>query len=1180
MQFMQKTAYARACPVVRKFRKNVSLPASLPGALFNQTMARIMRITALLMLITCLHVSAKSLSQSISLSANNMPVKEVFKAIEKQTGYVVFINSEDLDITKPVTIKAVNMPLSQFLPAILKGQSFDYSITKKTIFIFRKNATPANVTSVAAKDTTIGGRVTDDKGLPLAGANITVNGAKNANYSSDQDGMFTLRAAPGDVLVISYIGFTTTTAQVPLDSRYVTVKLTPKSTKLQETVIVSTGYQRLPKERAAGSFGIINQSTLEKRSNYDISTYMEGQVPGLLISPTGDITIRGESTISSTADKNPLIVVDGFPIERPISSINPNDIESITVLKDASAASIWGVRASNGVIVIQTKRGASSVKNLDVSFTSTLSITEQPSLSALPFASTQSFIDYEKYRVDNKLVNFVGKPRPAISPVIDAYMNHPATADALVDSLKNIHSFDEFSSLFMRPATRQQYAINIGGKGAQTSQRMSFSYDKVNESFNQNSSERYVADVFETMRIVPKVNLEVGLNYVVNNVRNNGMSLSDIKKLLPYQTIVDANGNYVPQPQTFYQSDKDSLVKAGLPYNWDYNMLQDYRNNNNVTKNNYVVANTRLNYNIFKGLDANVSYQFESGTTGITNLYNQETYYTRNMVNFSSSIKNNVVTSGIPKGSIYKESANRFYSHTLRGQLRYDGALDKKGEHYLSGIAGLEIREVGNKFSNQTKYGYNEQSLQYTPVDYTHYYTNIIGGQALIPDETVFQDIVNRFVSYYGNVGYTFKDRYTLNGSGRLDKTNLFGSSDRYRNVWLWSSGISWQIHKEPFFKSDFFKSLILRATYGINGNVDRSTSPYLIANVATDRQTNLPYAYVSNPSNPLLRWEKTAVVNVGVDFSILKDRLRGSVEYYNRYSTDLLGNSTVNGTYGFNSAYINYASLRNTGTDIRLTGVIVKSAFNWNATLNYSYNKNKVTKVDLPQKSVGAYLASVAQEGLPLHYLYSYKWAGLSSTGAPQVYNEKGAVVDYKTDVTDPAALLYQGSTVPTHYGALINEFSYKGFSLVTNFTFKLGYKFLVPVIKYQTVSDNAYQVMNDWDKRWKQPGDEKITNTPAAPTSISGLNIYDKYAQYADVNVESASIIRFRELLLNYTFPSAWIKKYPSSKLTLGIQIRNLASYKFNKAGLDPEYLTLDLNNIALPPRPEYSFIIRANF
>ncbi|MBV4358891.1 SusC/RagA family TonB-linked outer membrane protein [Pinibacter aurantiacus] len=1176
---MQKTAYARVCPAVKDFRKIVSSGFGSPGVLFNQPMARIMRITAILMLITCLHVSAKSLSQSISLSASNMPVKEVFKAIEKQTGYVVFINAEDLESTKPVTINAVNMPLSQFLPAILKGQSFDFSITKKTIFIFRKT-TPAAVTAHVARDTTIGGRVTDDKGLPLAGANIIVNGDKRANYSTDQDGLFTLRAAPGDLLVISYVGFATTTAQIPLDSRYIAVKLVPKSTKLQETVIVSTGYQRLPKERAAGSFGIINQSTLEKRSNYDISTYMEGQVPGLLIAPNGDITIRGESTISSTADKNPLIVVDGFPIERPIESINPNDIESITVLKDASAASIWGVRASNGVIVIQTKRGASSVKSLDVSFTSTLSITQKPSLSVLPFASTKSFIDFEKYRVDNHLVNFVGKPRPAISPVIDAYMNHPATADALVDSLQNIHSFDEFSSLFMRPATRQQYAINIAGKGAQTSQRVSFSYDKVNESFNQNSSERYVADLFETMRIVPKLNLEMGLNYVVNNVKNNGMLLSDIKKLLPYQTIEDANGNYVPQPQTFYQADKDSLVKAGLPYNWDYNMLREYRNNNYVTKNSYVVANTRLNYNIFKGLDANVSYQYESGTTGVNNLFNQETYYTRNAVNFSSSIKNNVVTSGIPKGSIYKESANRFYSHTLRGQLRYDGALSKNGEHYLSGIAGLEIREVGNKFSSQTKYGYNEQSLQYTPVDYTHYYTNIIGSQQLIPDETVFQDILNRFVSYYGNVGYTFKDRYTLNGSGRLDKTNLFGSSDRYRNVWLWSSGISWQIHKEPFFKSDFFRSLILRATYGINGNVDRSTSPYLIANVATDRQTNLPYAYVSNPSNPLLRWEKTAVTNIGIDFSILNDRLRGSLEYYNRYSTDLLGNSTVNGTYGFNSAYINYASLRNSGTDIRLTGAIIKGAFNWNATLNYSYNKNKVTKVDLPQKSVGAYLASVAQEGLPLHYLYSYKWAGLSSTGAPQVYNEKGNVVDYKTDVNDPAALLYQGSMVPTHYGAFINEFSYKGFSLVTNFTFKFGYKFLVPVIKYQTVSDNAFQVMNDWDKRWKKPGDEKLTNTPAAPTSISGLNIYDKYAQYADVNVESASIIRFRELLLNYTFPSAWMKKYPSSKLTLGVQIRNLASYKFNKAGLDPEYLTLDLNNIALPPRPEYSFIIRANF
>ncbi|QEC45588.1 SusC/RagA family TonB-linked outer membrane protein [Pseudobacter ginsenosidimutans] len=1138
----------------------------------------LMKCMIFFLLITISQATAKGWAQTVTYTAKNASIEQALEAVRKQTGYEFFFRASDLKDAKPVTIQSRNMPLEAFLNQLFKDQPVTWEIRNKNIVVTRR-PTPTPDRSLTQAAIVVTGRITDTAGHPLQGATISIRG-KNNSTTSDQQGLFSLEAATGETLIISYVGFETTTVTVRNEMQPLSILLKP-ARKLEDEVVVSTGYQRLPRERATGSFGVMNQAAIEKRSNLNILSYLEGQVPGLLTASDGRITIRGQSTMVN-ANRDPLIVVDGFPIERSVQTINANDVESISVLKDASAASIWGVRAANGVIVIQTKRGQSSRKPLDVNFTSTFSITPVPDFSELPFASSSSFMDFEKFRVDNNLTFFSGKPRPAISPVVDAYLNNPSSVAQLVESLKGNNAYDEFKDLFMHPATRQQYALALSGRGEKTSHRASFSYDKTGTEFKQNIANRFVADLFETVELHPSLRAELGLNYVRNNSSNNGMSYDDLRNLLPYQRIMGDDGSCIPQPNTFYQADKDALVATGYPYNWNYNLLQEFRNKANKTLTNNVTGIVALNYRIMDGIVAHAGYQYESGNTSITNLYNEETWFTRNTVNFSTSIRNNLPVSGIPKGSIYRENNNNFYSHTFRGQLKFDRRLGKSPNHYLTAIAGMEIRELGDKSSTQTKYGYDPQSLQFARVSYTTNYTDVLGATKLIPDETRFIDNRNRFVSFFSNAGYTFNDRYTLNASARLDKTNLFGSSKEYRNVWLWSAGAGWQLHKEHFFDVPVINSLVLRATYGINGNVDRSTSPFLIANVSTDQQTNRPYAYVANPANPLLRWEKTTVTNFGIDFSLLKSRIRGSIEYYNRQSEDLLGDATVNGTYGFNSAYINYASLNNRGVDIRLSGAVLNRELRWITTLNYSYNRNKVTKVDFPQKTVGSYLSVIAQKDKPLDYLYSYRWAGLSDAGVPRVYNEKGEIIDFKTDLADPAALMYEGSSVPPHYGAWINEFSYKRFSVTTNFTFKFGHYFRVPVIQYQSLFSGAVPVRKEWDARWQKQGDENLTNVPAAPTSITGLNVYDKYYQYADINVETASIIRFRELLINYTLPAKISARYPDANIVIGLQARNLASLNFNKADLDPEFQQFVpfSNSLSLPPRPELSLIIRANF
>ncbi|WP_167016728.1 SusC/RagA family TonB-linked outer membrane protein [Chitinophaga sp. Cy-1792] len=1139
---------------------------------------RLMKRIVLLLLLS-LQLNAAS-SQQVSLDLNNAPVEQFFREVKKQTSYVFFYDETITRQVQTVSVKIHNATLESALETCFKNQPITWKIVNKNIFLRLK---PANDNSFQEQTTfSVRGQVTDTKHAPIPFATVKLSPVNRGNVTDGQGGFNISGVAPGKyTLEITSVGFLPLTFSLEISNRDVTlgaIQLQPEISKLNEVAVVNTGYQRLPRERAAGSFGVVNTATLEKRNNYSLTSYLQGQVPGLLVNTNGTMTIRGQSTF--LADRNPLLVIDGFPVERDINTINPNDVESITILKDASAASIWGVRAANGVIVIQTKRGAASRKSMDISFSTALAYTKKPDLSNLPFASTKDFIDFEKYKVDHKLTTLFGKPRNAISPIADAYLNNPANAAAIADSLGRYNARQEYSDLFMQNTLRQQYNLSIAAKGEKSSTRGSFSYDNVPTYMKKTGNERFSADLFQSNALTKQLHLDMGLNFVMINNTNNGVSLDDLNNLLPYQQLQDANGNYIPQPRTFYQADKDALYKSGYPYNWNYNLLQEFRNNNNTTQNRNITAVAALTYMLPKGFSLHSSYQYENYSSTNTILENEESYDVRNQVNFSTYIKNGQIISGLPKGSIYSLAETHLQTHTFRNQVKFDDYIVNHN-HSLTAIAGLEIREVSGKSSGQTKYGYDPETLQFANLNYVNGYTNILGTTSYIRDATVFTDTKNRFVSLFSNAGYTYLDRYSINASARLDKTNLFGSSNKYRDVWLWSSGISWQVNKESFMDNSPFSSLILRATYGINGNVDRSTSPFLIAKVDKDAQTNLNYGYISNPANPLLRWEKTAVKNIGIDYALANNRLKGSVEYYERNSTDLLGNATVNGTYGFNSAYVNYASMRNSGVDVAITGLIINKALSFSTTLNYSYNSNKVISVDFPNPTVGAYTDGTAQAGKPLNYLYSYRWAGLSATGTPQVYDEKGNKTDYTKEMTSTAALVYQGTTVPPHYGGLFLNFGYQAFTLTAGFTYKFGHKFREPQLQYTKLFESASEVQKDWASRWQKPGDELITNVAAMPSSQTGLSVYDNYIRYADIHVATASNIRFSELLLNYNLPDAFSRKLRAQRITLSGQARNLGVYLFNKEKIDPEYAAdLSRSLLLLTPPPEFTFSIKANF
>lgn len=1128
----------------------------------------------------------------LSVTEKSVSLKNLIEKVEKMSGYNFFYNAQFVDVNQKVSINKKDVGLEELLAEIFKGTGIRYKIVDKQVVLSPANMVagdavkngngsqqPENKKETAQR--VAKGVVYDENGVSIPGASVTVK-STSVGVATNSKGEFSIILPPGRVLIsISCVGYQA--QDVQYFGKDIVVNLKPDLKKIEEVVV--TGYQTISKERATGAFARVTGETMERQSLKNILTKLEGQASGVLFDASGNITIRGVSTLRG--EKTPLVVVDGFPIEGSFENINPNDVESITVLKDAAAASIWGARAANGVIVIVSKKNGEKGAT-KVEFSSSVSVSSRPNLFDLKVAPTSSFLEMEKFLADN---NWQSLPTSSNAyPITDGMETYlllksgqltQEQADAKIAALRGVDVRKEFSDLFLRRAVRSQYNLAVSGSGERNSYYMSLNYDNDKSNSKRNDNSRLLSSLRMTSIISKRIKVNAGLTAGIRKNIENGISLSSIGQVSQYQTIVDENGRYVPQPKSYYQKTKEALVAKGYPYNWDYNLKQEYDNSDKKTINTDLKMNLGITLGLMEGLDLDGGVQYEWGDSKVNNLFNEETYAVRDQVNEFTSISNGKVVSNLPKGAILSQKYGNYSAFTTRAQLNLNRTL-WSDRHAVNAIAGIELRKVQDESSSLKKYGYDPQSLQYTAVNSTIFYPTAMGRTRSIGDATAFTYNENRFVSYYGNAAYTYDEKYTLTASARLDDSNLFGADSKYRNVPLWSAGVNWQIHKEKFFKVAVVNRLNLRLTYGTNGNVDKTTSPYLIAGVAKDPSDQHLFAYVQNPQNPTLRWEKTSVTNIGLDYVLFNDRVRGSLEYYSKYSSDLLGNVSLNSTYGFSSALMNTAEMTNKGIDCNVNVLVVNRAIKWDTGINFSYNNNEVVKVQLPSSTVNGYLSGSPMIGKPLGYMYSYQWAGLSADGMPQIYNEKNEVISYQKALSDPKGLHYDGNTVPKYYGSWQNEISYKGLMLSMLVTYKFGYKFRRSTISYQSINYSLDRnfVHADFDKRWKQPGDERFTDIPKIPENFSLTGGYfDQYTLRSTNTVEDASHIRFKEVILSYDLPKHIIRPAYLRSLNIGFQVRNLGVILFNKSGIDPEVNPI-LLGVGLPIKPEYTFSIKAIF
>jgi TonB-dependent starch-binding outer membrane protein SusC len=1007
---------------------------------------------------------------------------------------------------------------------------------------------------------------------PLDGATISILG-KQTKVLTNADGVFRILASDSSgVLLISFVGYQST--EINFNRREAgpfTVQLESNGTQLEE-VQVSTGYQTLPKERATGSFVQVDNELFNRSVSTDVISRLKGVTPSLAFDERAGaepkLSIRGRSTIF--ANDQPLIVLDNFPYEGDINSINPNDIESISILRDAAAASIWGVRAGNGVIVITTKKGQQN-KPVSIAFNANVTVGDKPNLFYEPKMHTSDYIDVEQFLFgkgyyDNDLND--DRNFPTISPVVGMLAQHRAgtiSSAELENSLAYYRSLDVRDDLlryFYQQTLNQQYALSFQGGGAKQNYFVSIGYDKNRGRMVGMANDRFTSNVRQVFNLMEDLTVGYNLTYSQTNSNQQGSISANSISAYPYNAIYDRNGQEQPLIRDFGLSFAQSASERGL-LDWQYFPLQELTAYDSQNKLNNIRFAPNIAYQLTKGLTVEARYQYERQLTSVRNLASERAYSTRNEINQFTELTADGSLYHVPLGAMLNFNSSDMFAHNGRAQLNYGY---KTRMHTISAVGGMEVRQIEMQGRTNKYLGYDVYSGTSKLVNYDELFRRYpSGSRARISNNERISGTLDRFRSYYVNGLYEFQQRISVSASARIDQTNLFGVKTNQRSVPLWSSGLKWNISNESFYRISWLPFFNTRFTYGYNGNFDKNVTAFLTASYTRDLISGERAALLGGVPNPRLRAEKTAMYNYAVEFGTRANRIRGKIEYYKKKGTDLIGSSPIDPTTGKTSFRGNVADMKGAGWDIELNTINTQGAVKWSTNLILNQVSDRVTSYEMAPAPISAYFndASLLGQayitpmvGRPLFGIYSYPWAGLNEKGDPQGYLNGRPSTAY-TSITNAYtidSLVFHGRALPAVTGAIRNTFSYRALSLSFNILFKTGYYFRRPSINYTNLFSSGFGHA-DFEKRWQNPGDEFHTDVPSMVyPAISAREIF--YAN-TETLVEKGDHIRLQDIRLDYDLGAFFSKRSAVKSCRIYLYANNIGIlWRANKQGLDPDF------------------------
>ena len=1185
--------------------KNHDIGFLLPKKIINLTFILFMRVSILVLYlgITSIYAIGAKAQNEISIKVKGASLQSLFTTIQQKSDYVFFYNDDLLSSAKKVNLEQYGT-VPEILNAALSDTGLSYTIIDKQIVI-KKNR---KIQQQEQQQFEVTGVVTDKSGNPLIGVNVLIAGKQSWDITREK-GDYRLAVTASDSLRFEYLGYKTKSVLVG-KQRVINVVLTPDVMELSGVAIVaSNGYTDIPKERVTGAFEVIGSKELAEVPTVDITQRLEGKLAGVNVDPrTGSIAIRGTNSYSATP---PLIVIDGFP--QPIndfafskrgvsggsilSYLNPDDVESITVLKDAAASSIWGSRAANGVVVVVTKKGKKAEPSIN--FSTTTTIGEKMDLGKLRVMNTAQYIDYEKDLVTGGFVtdnisNWQAKNPSAAQEIIFRQQRGDISIserDQLLTQLGQNDNLNQINKYLLRNSVTTQYDLSVSGGNDKSTYYLSLGYNKDQAAMRGNGSQSYSITLNNAFQLKSFLKLNTGINYVsssfqVNNTANEALSNVSNSALRPYDMIADENGNGINRYIIFRPEVAQGFEAKGyLP--WSYNYLNELNYSNVITKGANLRLNASLTATVTNWLNFEASGMYTSIDNKMRSTSELESYYSRNLINEATSVNTaGKLVYGIPVGSYLYNTLGANQSQSMRFQMNINKNFnDNNSVHFL---AGSEVREERREGSSQRFYGYNLDTNSGQSVNPTTYYTTIYGWQTYIgASDNSISKYRDRYLSYYGLGSYDFMNKYHVSGSMRFDDYNLLGASRKNRALPLWSVGGKWDINKESLFKNtNWLSDLALRVSYGKAGSAPGGgfgSQSAIISVGSIDFNTQLPTASISLPENPEIKWETTTTFNVGLDYGFFNNRLRGGVDVYYKKSKDILANLPYNPTYGWSYLNYNTATLDGNGVDLSISGVIINRAFKWNSSFNIAYNTNEVTDSRYVLNSTNQYFSAAPILGKSLGAVYAYNWAGLDANGQGTVYKKDGTIVNSNQGIAsiDKEDLKYMGTNVAPYFGGFMNDFSYKNFRLGVQITYYAGHVFRNTVLQnYPSYSGVQYGAVAKDElvaDRWRQAGDEAFTNVPGlANINYNSLNRY----QFADINVLPADNVRLQQISLGYNVPAEWLEKTFIKSLSFNFAARNLGLlWVKNDLGIDPQYLS-NGNYNTLAPQRNYTLQFNCSF
>nr|WP_236023458.1 SusC/RagA family TonB-linked outer membrane protein [Chitinophaga chungangae] len=1136
-------------------------------------------------------------------------IEDLFDEVRKQTGVNINFEVSVLDPDIKVTVNFKKATPEEIVEKITKDYGLDWIYLKGQIVIKKGPGTGA-VPKKEEETISVSGFVTDTLGNPLPGSTVIVKGTTRG-ATTGENGRYVLdNIPPRSTLVVLSIGYLSRQYRLDNETK-INFQMEPNVSQIAavEVTSVATGYQMLPKSRTTGSFVLIDSALLNRNPSSNILDRLEGVTSGLLTlraqtmnmyfiqkMPTINymgMALRGISTLSpNQVNSNPLLILDNFPYEGDIRNINPNDIESITVLKDAAAASIWGARSGNGVIVLTSKRGKYNQK-MKIDYNMNFTIGSKPNLYYDPnYMNASDYIEVEQFLFNKGYFNSDltnRSSRPAVSPAVEILAKlragdiDTAQAEAALDELRGNDLRDQIYKYSYQRMVNQQYSIGVRGGNKDFAYYLSLGHDRNKDNLVNNGRNRTTLISTNSFKPVKKMEVRTYLNFSQSNTAmGNDVRYGELivgtprySGVFPYSRLTDGNGKALPLVKDYRVSYLDSVENLGF-LDWRYRPLDEVGNKiENVAVQNLVLK-VSAKYDFSKSFFAQMHYQNEKQIIYSKRYWSESTYYTRNLINKLSSYNRTTqeFIYNLPRGGVMEVGDYDWRTNSLRGDINF---LHTYGDHRLGAILGAEARELKAQGAVRKSVGYtNENGPPASGINANTPYSLNPSGlstiESLVGLSGSNPGILNRVISYYTNIEYSFKGKYDLNLSARRDGTNLFGVRVNDKISPFWSAGLGWDIHEEDFFKANWINNLRLRASFGENGNIYNGTA-YLIGRQFADPLTGADAYAINDPANERLQWERVRILNLGLDVSY-KSRINGTVEYFVKKGVDLIQSVPLAPQLGFGFANINSAGTLTKGFDVIVSARIIEKPFTWNSTLLYSTLRDKVTSIELPSNTSTSlmlkdpYQVLLNVKGKPLKGILSYRWAGLNpENGNPMGFVNGEKSSDYSAILanTNPDSLVFHGSGMPTVFGSFRNDLSFKGISLSWNLIFKLGYYF-----RRTSTNLNYAGILNqgmheDYADRWKQPGDEVHTSIPSMVYPYDDLR--NTFYQLSEVLVERGDHIRLQDIRVAYSISKSTKRNFPVDFAEFYTSLNNVGIiWRANKHKLDPD-LSNQRSSLSIP-------------